>query len=329
MSQTNLRRLRPGTPGLSPDVRRSHRRTPGVSPDRHIAQVAHHHHGIVSKTQLLAAGLSESSIDLRLASGRLHRMHRGAYAVGFPAATWEAKVMAAVLAGGPHAVAGRRTAMYLMDIMPRVRNMPIEIMVPRQRPIAAVTWIRTGTLRPDETSVSRNVPAVGTPRMLVDLGYVMTKFQLTRIICQVAFRHLLNLDATKDCYDRNRTRRGNSMLPDAIRLYLSGSSGTGSVLEDEYLEVTRIAGLPEPLVTPRLPLLPGFGELEVDTCYSQARLVVEIDGKSHLLPPSQATDQHRDALLRAAGYQVLRVTSADIRIHHSRMIQRIRALLGD
>ena len=50
--------------------------------DRLIAALAAPQHGLVSRTQLLATGVTRRQIAARLDSGRLHRMHRGVYAVG-------------------------------------------------------------------------------------------------------------------------------------------------------------------------------------------------------------------------------------------------------
>jgi len=46
----------------------------------------------------------------RVAAGRLHRIHRGVFAVGHRALTGEGWCMAAVLAGGPGAVLSHRPA---------------------------------------------------------------------------------------------------------------------------------------------------------------------------------------------------------------------------
>jgi Transcriptional regulator, AbiEi antitoxin len=44
--------------------------------------------GVVARWQLAQLGMSESGIARRLAAGRLHRIHPGAYAVGHTVLTW-------------------------------------------------------------------------------------------------------------------------------------------------------------------------------------------------------------------------------------------------
>ncbi len=53
-----------------------------ANPDAAVARIAAKQHGIITFTQLIDAGLSPSQVRNRVRSGRLHRIHRGVYAVG-------------------------------------------------------------------------------------------------------------------------------------------------------------------------------------------------------------------------------------------------------
>jgi hypothetical protein len=50
--------------------------------DDAVAELAEAQHGMVARRQLLAQGSGEEAIEVRLRAGRLHRIHRGVYAVG-------------------------------------------------------------------------------------------------------------------------------------------------------------------------------------------------------------------------------------------------------
>ena len=54
--------------------------------------------------------MSERAVSRRAAAGRLHRVHRGVYAVGHPVLTGHGRLMAAVLAGGEGAVLSHASA---------------------------------------------------------------------------------------------------------------------------------------------------------------------------------------------------------------------------
>src|SRR5262245_23747100 len=52
-----------------------------IRPHWSLAELAGAQHGVVSHSQLLALGYSPAAIGRSLVGGRLHRLHRGVYAV--------------------------------------------------------------------------------------------------------------------------------------------------------------------------------------------------------------------------------------------------------
>src|SRR3954451_22765037 len=103
------------------------------SPDLRIAQLAARQHGVVTLLQLLAAGLSRKAIRHRESDGRLHRLHRGVYAVGHVGLSYEGRVIASVLACGHDAAASRLTAASLRDVSRFPRPSIDAVVVPKTR----------------------------------------------------------------------------------------------------------------------------------------------------------------------------------------------------
>ena len=66
-------------------------RVPGVW------ELAATQHGVISRYQLLRLGMKSGAIERRIASGRLHPVMRGVYAVGRPGVGQRGRLMAAVL----------------------------------------------------------------------------------------------------------------------------------------------------------------------------------------------------------------------------------------
>ena len=75
-----------------------------------LAELAEPSHGVVTRTQLLAAGVSKDEIDQRVRIGLLRCLFRGIYRVGHQAPSTEALYMAAVLACGKGALLSGRAA---------------------------------------------------------------------------------------------------------------------------------------------------------------------------------------------------------------------------
>ena len=142
--------------------------------DRLIAQLATTQHGVVSLTQLLHFGLTASGVRMRVARGRLHRIHRGVYAVGHPLLKREGHFMAAVLACGDGAVLSHQAAAAHLNLRPSERA-SIDVTAPgrtgKTRKGIQVHGART--LTPADTTVVDAIPCSTWARTLLDLAEVI------------------------------------------------------------------------------------------------------------------------------------------------------------
>src|SRR5215208_7127614 len=66
-------------------------REKSANSDAAIAKVAARQHGVASASQLISAGIDKDGIARRVQAGRLHRLHRGVYAVGLTRLTFEGR----------------------------------------------------------------------------------------------------------------------------------------------------------------------------------------------------------------------------------------------
>ena len=90
----------------------------GRTVERELARIASASHGVVTRAQLLSAGVTRQEIALRgcRAAGCI-RVHRGVYRVGHRAPSTEATYLAAVLAAGEGALLSGRAAAHLLGIL--------------------------------------------------------------------------------------------------------------------------------------------------------------------------------------------------------------------
>src|SRR5215218_6305723 len=103
--------------------------------DAVIAELAGRQRGVVSREQLLAAGVGAGAIARRVSGHRLHRLHRGVYAVGHNALVPLARETAALLAcgGGTNAAISHRSAAWLWRLLAQEPD-AVEVTVARDAP---------------------------------------------------------------------------------------------------------------------------------------------------------------------------------------------------
>src|SRR4051812_36369972 len=150
--------------------------------DIELAALAARQHGVVCRAQLHACGLGDRAIHDRVAAGRLHRVHRGVYAVGHMALTRDGRLLAAVLACGPGAVLSHATAASVWGL--RHSNAArIHVTVPsaagRSGP-AIVRLHRVATLRDEHRTRVGRLPVTTPARTLFDLAATVPRRALER-----------------------------------------------------------------------------------------------------------------------------------------------------
>ncbi|MBR9988452.1 MAG: DUF559 domain-containing protein [Gemmatimonadetes bacterium] len=299
-----------------------------------ITALARSQHGVVTRAQLLAAGVSADEVDRRVAAHRLRPLQRGVYLVG-PLMVPLAEPMSAVLSCGEAAVVSHASAAMLWELSERpipqardarlnnaeVRNSTVRVRVAihpakrsgvaravdvtippskrRQRP--GVRVHRT-VLRPDEMTRLDGIPVTTATRTLYDLAGHVVERDLERVVAEALSRQLTCKDRLDTIVERYARRTG------AIRLRSLLGSGqppalTRSAAEESLLALIRKAQLPRPEVNVRIH---GY---EVDFYWRAASLVTEVDGFAfHASRRSFESDRRRDAVLAAAGLRVMRVT---------------------
>ena len=110
--------------------------------ERTCARIASSAHGIVTRTELLAAGVSDEEIKQRVRRGTLLREHRGVYRVGHRAPSVEASYLAAVLACGHGALLTGRAAAHLLGLL-KGAPPPPEVTAPTERRVAGIRTRRS------------------------------------------------------------------------------------------------------------------------------------------------------------------------------------------
>ena len=153
------------------------------------AALASEQHGVASRGQLLAAGLSAKEIEWRLHSGALIAVHRGVYRVGHQAPLAEATALAAVLACGDGAFLRACSAGHLLGLTRRLPSAP-EVATRTQRRVAGVETKRLRRTDPRDVTIVRAIATTTVPRTLVDLAAVLSAEDLARACHEAGVRYL-------------------------------------------------------------------------------------------------------------------------------------------
>jgi very-short-patch-repair endonuclease len=267
-----------------------------------VARVAAEQYGVVSAAQLLARGLSRTAIQVRVDKGRLHRVHRGVYAVGHDALPLPGRFMAGVLACAPTGHLGYRAGGAHWGFRPWDENDLIELVTrysaPRHRPGLRIH--RTRLLDQRDFTHHKGIPVTTVARTLLDLADELPDKGLRRAVRQAQALHLTNVRLIADVLTRAGGRRGADRL---AALIADGPAPTAGDLEDLVLDVIDNGGLKRPQINRRL------GRVYPDLRWPEHRLTVECDGATwHEGKLAREDDAERQARLEADGERVLRVS---------------------
>jgi putative AbiEi antitoxin of type IV toxin-antitoxin system/uncharacterized protein DUF559 len=280
--------------------------------DAEIAALAARQHGVVGLRQLRELGLSARAASHRAARGRLHRIHRGVYAVGHAKLTGYGHWMAAVLACGPRAVLSHRSTGGLWGLRrDNRRKSDVSLPSPSARTKQAIEIHRSVTLTADDVTTVDGIPCTTVARTLVDLGDVLDRRAVERAVEQAEVLRLFDLHEVRRAMERAGPRRGTGLLSSVLE-NLNGPTLTDSELEEAFLALCRAAALPAPEVNAWMTLSDG-SPIKVDFLWRRERLAVETDGHPfHRTRQSRERDARRDVLLRLAGFEPVRFTGRQV-----------------
>lgn len=297
----------------------------GSSIDQTLAEkawaLAARQHGVVTRRQLLALGLSAQAVQHRLSRGRLHRIDRGIYAVGRPALDREGRWMVAVLACGRGAVLSHGSAAALWGIGPLLSSVEVTIPIASPRRRDGVHVHRRPNLLPAHATVRKAIPVTNPVRTAIDLAVRLDPTQLERMINEADRLGLVSPEGLLTALDAYPGVRGVGRLRSILEARTFRL--TDSELERRFLRIVEKAGLPFPLT--RQPVN-GF---RVDFFWPDLGLVVETDGLTyHRTPAQQARDRVRDQAHLAAGLTPLRFTHAQVRYEAGYVRETLTSLVS-
>jgi very-short-patch-repair endonuclease len=300
-----------------------------ASLNHRIGDLAGQQHGVVSRRQLRALGIGDSTITLRIASGYLRPLFRETFAVGHVAITRQGQTLAAVLACDEGTVLSHGSAAELLGLWEK--RLPVVHVIPPDwsgRKIDGIRWHRVRLPDADEIEIRDGIPCTTVSRTLVDMAGSMGWSSMRRLVEQAAILRQLDVEEIDRILSLGR-RRGAPRLRRILapwRATREERPVVRSRLEARLLPLLIEEGLPAPRTNVKLNV--DGHRFEVDLLWGEQRLAVETDGEeTHGTQAAFQRDRWRDQLLVAAGYRTSRITWAQVRDEPDAVVNRIARML--
>lgn len=292
-----------------------------------IADLAQRQHGVVTREQARALGVTDRSVERSVEAGRLVALHRGVYAWAGTADSFERRIMAGVFAAGPRAVASHRAAAHLLrigEVAPVV-----EVSVPRaRRPrVPGLQVYRAAFLPGWQRLTVGPVPVTSPARTICDLAMIFDPDPVELVLDHGLARRRFTVADVRRVLRKLPHRRGGRRLAALLDARSEGRALVESPLEQRLHRVLREAGILE--WERQLWITVPGGRYRADVAFPQARLIIEVDSYLHHSSRTDwAKDHVRHADLAVAGWRVLRVTREDLREGRAAFVDRVRAALS-
>jgi Transcriptional regulator, AbiEi antitoxin len=283
-----------------------------------IRDLASRAHGVVTRRELLGAGLTSEQIRKRLRKGMLIALHRGVYRVGHLAPSLEARYMAAVKACGDEGVLCGRAAAFLWRLIKGSPPQP-EVLTPNDRRVNGVRVHRARRSEVPIPAMKRGIPTTSVPRTLVDLASSLREPALARACHEAGVRYGTTPRQVEAILRGLPNTHGRAKLERVLR---GDVPVTLSKLESRFLNLLTNAGLPLP-VTNRV-----VGDRRVDCRWADHRLTVELDSyRYHQSRYAWEQDRLREREARARGDEFRHYAWADVFEDPGFMLSELNQLL--
>lgn len=295
-----------------------------------LHRLAEQQHGLISREQALAHGMTSGQIGARLRRERWSRIARNVYRIPGSVPTWEQALLAAVWATGPGAAASRRAAGALWRI-PGFAPGPLEV-TQRRGPSARnpTSGLHDSIfLPPHQIEVVTTIPVTSPARTLFDLCGVVHPLRAERAVDNALAMDLVTVPELGLMLAETgaKGRPGTAFMRQLLSVRTCEYVPPASDLEALFHAVVERAGLPVPdrqkwVGGTRAPV--G----RVDFIYRIARAVIEADSRRHHSSWLDVqADHRRDLLLTAAGWRIVRVNWHQLLAEPDLVVSAIRAAL--
>lgn len=300
--------------------------TPHIRGERAALALARRERNVVTREELLGAGVSSGWIDRRVASGWLTREFRGVYLVGRARASLDERERAALKACGEASVLSHFSAAARWKIR-RYRSTTVHVTVPGRRRRRRGIIVHESRLHPRDVTTKDGVRLTTVARTLVDLAALLDAEQLDTAVHEAEFLKRLHVGSVDEAMHRAGPVAGLPSLRRALRSRRPANGRIDFGLEREFYAFLRRHGFPPSEHGVAFELDDGR-RVSVDVLFRGAWVAIELDGGPHQTTRNFHSDRRRDRRLEALhGLTVIRVTEEDLLRHEAELAADLRNTL--
>jgi very-short-patch-repair endonuclease len=299
--------------------------------EREMRGLAMRQHGVVGREQARMLGCTDAWVRRRLDSPDWELVSRRVVRLVGTTETFEQRCLIAVLDAGHEAVVRGKAAAQLWGL-PGFDAVDIEVTRLRtraRRPTHLVPAHEPMLVPPHHRTVHRGVPVTTVERTVFDLMGSVRPGRAGRALDNALVRKLTTLRILRSVGQElcRRGRPGSALFRQLMAERGVDFRPMESGLEAAFLQWLVDSGLPEPERQVDLGGAEWIGR--VDFYVRDARLVVEVDSDwLHTAALDVAADSRRDEALRAAGFEVVRVTEDEIRSRSLAAVESLRRAIA-
>jgi very-short-patch-repair endonuclease len=239
------------------------------------------------------------------------------YAVGHVAESVEGDLISAILYAGPDAMLSHATALWWHELL---EHRPDTTQVSTPRKCASRPDVQVHSRSRVELIHHRRLPTTTVSQAFLDFSSTAPIGNVVRALAEADYRRVLNHGEMRAICGYGRP--GSTTLKQAIRQHTPELAQTKSKLERAFHALCGRAGIPPYKLNYRLC------GITVDAFWPDLGVVVELDGvQGHASPAQMRRDHHRDLMLRAAGYIVVRYSYDQVTYEADTVVADLRRVL--
>lgn len=288
-----------------------------------LAVTTRRQHGLFTRSQAHAVGVTNALIEHRLETGELIALDYGVYASALTPPSWHQHLLAVCLASP--AAASHRAAGALWR-GPGLLQAMLEVTAVRhlRRSTQDVIWHESYFLDERDVTEIDGIPVTSATRTVLDLAAVLDEDHLIRVLDDMLRRRLTSIEKLGKELERMGPRRPGARRMRAVLERRIGVVVPETDLETVFDNLLRRHGLPEP--ERQVWVDTEFGRYRMDFAYTKYRIGMEPMGRqAHA--DQWDDDMARFAALSALDWQMLPFSNFDVRQREQTVVRAVTAAL--